>query len=550
MVRPHPSAPPTGVAFAPDCEMLLSCSSDMTVKVWNLDTRSCVGTLEGHTGPVVAMALAPNGRLLATVGSTDHTLRLWDWKTGECLQVLLLDEGGLATALCFDPDATRLFVGAASPSRLQVYSVVREYRPSLGRTHLSKHVIAKVVLVGEGAVGKTSLAHRLIADRYVVSDRTHGMNVWRLPFPNADQQVSEAKIRADDENIEKEALLWDLAGQEDYRLIHRLFLDDTALAIVVVNPQAIDPFGDAEDWIKSLDAATRNRAKYGLTARILVFSQIDVGGLKVSNAKVERFYKRHEFAGWVPTSARSGEGCSDSASPSGTSELKEMIADIIPWKQLPWTRTPETLNCLKEAVMEVRERYGVSLLRFGELFQRVQYALPNLEFDERSVRTALTLLGNHGIVKSLMFGDLVLLRPDLLNGYASAIIRAARAHVDEIGCVREEAIFSDGFDFTGVQRLDRTDEELLLRALVQTLLQKSMCIAENTAEGRQLVFPSQYRRDRPVLDEPNAFVSYSFSGEWQTVWTTLLVRLWYSQQFSRKELWRNAAELETRGGSK
>ena len=396
------SAPPTGVAFAPDCEMVLSCSSDMTVKVWSLDTRSCVGTLEGHTGPVVAMALAPNGRLLATVGSTDHTLRLWDWKTGECLQVLLLDEGGLATALCFDPDATRLFVGASSPSRLQVYSVVREYRPSLGRTHLSKHVIAKVVLVGEGAVGKTSLAHRLIADRYVVSDRTHGMNVWRLPFPNADQQVSETKVRADDENIEKEALLWDLAGQEDYRLIHRLFLDDTALAIVVVNPQAIDPFGDAEDWIKSLDAATRDRARHGLTARILVFSQIDVGGLKVSNAKVERFYKRHEFAGWVPTSARSGEGCSDSASPSGTSELKKMIADIIPWKQLPWTRTPEMLNCLKEAVMEVRERYGVSLLRFVELFQRVQYALPNLEFDERSVRTALKLLGNHGIVKSLM----------------------------------------------------------------------------------------------------------------------------------------------------
>ena len=33
--------------------------------------------------------------------------------------------------------------------------------------------------------------------------------------------------------------------------------------------------------------------------------------------------------------------------------------------------------------------------------------------------------------------DLVLLRPDLLNGYAGAIIRAARAHTDEIGCVLE-----------------------------------------------------------------------------------------------------------------
>ena len=36
-----------------------------------------------------------------------------------------------------------------------------------------------------------------------------------------------------------------------------------------------------------------------------------------------------------------------------------------------------------------------------------------------------------------------------------------------------------------------------------------------------------------------------FSGEWQTVWTTLVVRLWYSQEFAHRELWRNAAEFES-----
>ena len=36
-----------------------------------------------------------------------------------------------------------------------------------------------------------------------------------------------------------------------------------------------------------------------------------------------------------------------------------------------------------------------------------------------------------------------------------------------------------------------------------------------------------------------------FSGEWQTVWTTLVVRLWYSQEFMHRELWRNAAEFES-----
>jgi hypothetical protein len=149
------------------------------------------------------------------------------------------------------------------------------------------------------------------------------------------------------------------------------------------------------------------------------------------------------------------------------------------------------------------------------------------------------------MVRPLKFGDLVLLRPDLLNGYAGAIIRAARAHRDEIGSVSEADVYGPDFDFTGVDRLSRPDEELLLRALVQTFLDHSMCIAEDTPHGRLLVFPSQYRREKDIPWEPDVFVSYTFNGEWQTVWTTLVVRLWYSQEFEHKELWRNAAEFQS-----
>ena len=119
------------------------------------------------------------------------------------------------------------------------------------------------------------------------------------------------------------------------------------------------------------------------------------------------------------------------------------------------------------------------------------------------MRTAVTLLANHGLARPLKFGDLVLLRPDLLNGYAGAIIRAARAHTDEIGCVLEADIYRPDFDFTGVERLKhRPDEELLLRALVQTFLDHSLCIAEETPHGRHLVFPSQYRREKDIPREP------------------------------------------------
>jgi hypothetical protein len=85
--------------------------------------------------------------------------------------------------------------------------------------------------------------------------------------------------------------------------------------------------------------------------------------------------------------------------------------------------------------------------------------------------------------------------------------------------------------------------------MVQTFLDHSLCIAEDTAQGRELVFPSQYRREKDIPHDPNIFVSYTFNGEWQTVWTTLVVRLWYSQEFEQKELWRNAAEFKSSRGN-
>jgi hypothetical protein len=197
----------------------------------------------------------------------------------------------------------------------------------------------------------------------------------------------------------------------------------------------------------------------------------------------------------------------------------------------------------------MRDEADIRLLRFAELAQRLERALPTETFGEMDVRTAVALLANHGLVRPLKFGDLVLLRPDVLNGYAGAIVRAARTHRDEIGCVSEAAIFDEEFDFTGVHRLThRPDEELLLNALVQTLLDHSLCIRESEGGEWLLIFPSQYRREREIPRHPAVLVSYSFTGEPQTIYATLVVRLWNSRTFGKKELWRNAAEFTTSKG--
>lgn len=522
------------VQITSDGRFAVSGSDDSTVKIWDLEAGACVGTLEGHQSNVLSVAISPDGALIASSGFTDNTIRLWDLKSGACLEVIENDTSPISVA--FSPDGSRLVVGTAD-GVIYVYSLtaVRVVPPAEATR---RYVNAKVVLIGEGTVGKTSLAHRLIDDEYVVKDRTHGMNVWRMDVP-----------LPPDATLEREALLWDLAGQEDYRLIHRLFLDETALALLLINPQKDDPFVEAGDWLNTLETAASNQEAKRDVARLLIFSQIDVGGMKVSNAKIDRFRNEHGFADWLATSAKTGENCSDNQNGDKPSKLKQLIADSIPWDKLPWTSTPRMLAELKNAVKSIRDETDIRLLRFAELEQRLKQALPDERFDESDVRTAVTLLANHGLARPLKFGDLVLLQPEMLNGYAAAIIRAARAHQDEIGCVLEADIYKPKFDFTGVERLkQRPDEELLLRAMVKTFLDNSLCIAEETPKGRHLVFPSQYRREKDIPRDPDVFVSYTFGGEWQTVWTTLVVRLWYSQEFEHRELWRNAAEFVSNKG--
>lgn len=522
--------PVFSVAFSPDDKLFATCSVDCSVRVWDVNTLKLVTTLESHRASVEAVDFSSDGTFLATK-SLDGTVLVWfchDWNIAQTLKVPV--DSHWHPGLAFHPNQPILATLGSYDQEVHLWHFKNVTAGNV-ETQLRKYASAKVVLLGESGVGKTTLAHRLVEDRYIRTDSTHGMNVWRLDLPYDGEK-----------DLAHEVWLWDLAGQMGYREIHQLFLDQTALALLLLNPQKEEPFAGAADWLNAIRAAKQDRSDD--VVKLLITTRHDVGGSIVGDKKIRRFLRDHGFVGWIRTSAKSGENCSDKKNGGRPSELKQLIARSIPWEKLPCTSTPRLLAELKNALMAMRDKRDIRLLRFAELVQRLEQALPDERFGESEIRTAVMLLANHGLARPLKFGDLVLLQPELLNGYAASIIRAAQAHTDEIGCVLESDIYKSDFDFTGVERLQhRPDEELLLRALVQTFLDHSLCIAEETTQGRQLVFPSQYRSEKDIPRDPDIFVSYTFSGEWQTVWTTLVVRLWYSQEFEHRELWRNAAEF-------
>lgn len=72
--------PVLALAISPDGRTALSGSTDMTVRLWDLEKGSVSHKFEGHVNEVSAVAFA--GGDTAVSGGWDNTLRIWDLKAG------------------------------------------------------------------------------------------------------------------------------------------------------------------------------------------------------------------------------------------------------------------------------------------------------------------------------------------------------------------------------------------------------------------------------------------------------------------------------------
>jgi len=112
---------------------------------------------------------------------------------------------------------------------------------------------AKVLLVGEGNVGKTSLIAALVGAPFVPGrPTTHGIEILPLTVRHPDLDAAMT-VRA-----------WDFGGQEVYRVTHQFFFSRRALYMVVWNAREGHEQNEVEGWLR------RIRLRVSREARILV----------------------------------------------------------------------------------------------------------------------------------------------------------------------------------------------------------------------------------------------------------------------------------------
>jgi GTPase SAR1 family protein len=540
----------TGLSWI-DSEWVLSASADATLRVWRPDDSQPSTVVE--TIAAAGMAFVRE-RSTALIWSARGELLAWSLE-GIPVQLWYRDPPARNVAAHF----TRLAVSATGGLLALIdagaaeLALVRNWdRTDSPPAATTTYANAKVLLLGDSGVGKSGLAMVLAGEEFRATESTHGRRIWRLPA------TEDAESSGDNRDV----LLWDLAGQPGYRIVHQLHLAGAALALILFDAKSeVAPLAGVLHWARAVRHA-HPEAAGGLTA-FLVAARADRGGINVSNQRIHRLMADFALDEFFKTSAKEG---------TNVGLLRSRLLAAIDWPRIQEVTSTALFAAVKQFVVDQKSS-GSLLTPIDELCRMFQAAVPSslellteheqlaeLAADEPHEISSeglasvfegcIARLESAGMVKRLKFGDYVLLQPELLDAYAGAIVNAAREEPDGLGSVLEAKVVTLDFAVPSTdQVLKGQQERLLVLATLEELLEHELVLHEPTDDGIQLVFPSAYRRDLPPSETPKGDgVVFRFEGPVENVYAALIVRLTRSDRFSRMATWQSAAQFSAGEG--
>ena len=169
-----------------------------------------------------------------------------------------------------------------SPEVIQKYdepATIINYYLSLQSNQQKPLHEAKMLLVGQGNVGKTCLRERLIRNQYdPTRNKTDGIDIenWKIKIEDKEIQVN----------------IWDFGGQEIMHSTHQFFLTKRSLYLLVVDTTQSEEENRIEYWLKIIQS-------FGKDAPVIIVGNkadqhpldIDQNGLKQKYPQIKDFYE-------------------------------------------------------------------------------------------------------------------------------------------------------------------------------------------------------------------------------------------------------------------
>jgi small GTP-binding protein len=161
----------------------------------------------------------------------------------------------------------------------------------------------KITVIGDGAVGKTSLIKKYTQGSF----QNEYIATLGTQFSKYEEVIDGEKV---------ELFLWDIAGQDSFDALRQRFYTGSSGAIIVFShaPEQSHSFEHVNKWLGDLKKHCGN-------IPIVLFGNkvdlVDDGELSsnpdipVSDCIVEQFAKDNRFIGYFKTSALTGQGVTD-----------------------------------------------------------------------------------------------------------------------------------------------------------------------------------------------------------------------------------------------
>lgn len=533
---------------------LVTGGNDQVVKLWDWNSGKLLRLLEGHTEPIKCVAFLGDGKLLVSMDDNGEC-RFWSRDTGACLGIIpsrsapvfrLTHKAFKLPGLAFNPLISYLAVVGvdSSTSMDEEHHVIRIYELDITvllNQHATESIVTytseKIVLVGDSGVGKTGLGWRLTHGEFKEHSSSHGQQFWLL------NQLCKQR----EDGAQCEAVMWDLAGQPDYRLINSLFFDDVDLALLLFDPaRDNDSLNGVEFWLKQLKVEAQPSSG---TPTVLIAARSDRGTPRLTQEELNAFCKQRGIKAYLLTSAKSGEGIE---------ELIQQMRNMIPWDSKPTTVTTETFKRIKDFVLDLKEnnRHWKVILTPRELRQRLEKIDHDWKFSDAEMMTAVGHLENHGYVTRLKtsLGEIhILLVPELLNNLAASFVLEARRNHEGLGSLEEQQLLLGKYKFPELEELNKAEQDILLDSVAVLFLEHNICFRETNPLNNHayLVFPELINMKKPLIEDNIQIeddVAYTVSGAIENVYASLVVLMGYTQTFTRTNHWQNHARYEMAAG--
>jgi small GTP-binding protein len=157
--------------------------------------------------------------------------------------------------------------------------------------------VFKIVVIGDGRVGKTSLIQKFTRSSF----KEDYIKTLGAELSNYDCEINEDKIRLQ---------FWDIAGQDKFHFLRPSFFNKSRAGIIVCsleeNKLGLDSFKNIPNWYEEIK-------KYCGDIPILIFANkvdlIDIS--QVDKSPFQEFVKENNLLGYCITSAKTGEGVID-----------------------------------------------------------------------------------------------------------------------------------------------------------------------------------------------------------------------------------------------